>query len=312
MGKLKNTTIKLKEWLKYNNLGKRNTLLLALFLFIFIITSILIIISKPDLTKQLKIPSIINNNSEKRENTYLESQDRTKTNEIYLEEFGSKADPNKLVDYSENSGVMFEPHAETMYDDYWANRGLFDTDENLDGNENSLDNQEEPPDWMIAWGLAESKETNTEEVSGNIMTYDDPIYDKNNSQILQEISRYIERDIKNSGYIAILADREGYDSDIGMYVNYSKKRISYLGYYDNVIKKTNSNNTEIMEAWKELYEELDKYSNIIKGIESIQDLESNREKLVELKLINKADKFTQTANKYIVDSEINMQAKEVD
>lgn len=137
----------------------------------------------------------------------------------------------------------------------------------------------------------------------------DPIYRKSDKEILNEITDYLNREILNIGYINIFTVGRSTEY-IKIDVSRVKTEILKMDYYNTVIK-TKGMDKEIVNQWNKVYSETRKYKIIINQLIVESNLDTIKEKLMDLDIIDSISNFIEVADEYkdntmpIIDGSIN-------
>ena len=291
---------KIRKMLRYTD-NKIIIIAVATLVIIVVVITALLIFNKPD---DLKVSGL---NNERSDQTTIEESDETnrssnisledKLDQTFHKEFGEGLDTKELKEMRKFTGRVIKQPVEEVEE---VGNGLFDLidkDSNIeyDGDGNKI----------------EIKEANDNK-------FDDPLLKMSNKAVLYKIQMYINGEIKNNGYLSLLTksktDKEHVEE---RNVSYSvtlasaKESVSYIHYYNRIIKQTNSDNKALLASWDKVYKEVVKYKEIIDNINSIEDVPTYREDLNKLKLVSVTDSFVREALKYIGDYNPYEESEEV-
>ena len=170
----------------------------------------------------------------------------------------------------------------------------------------------------IAEGEGETTETDGETVEEELIlgmeevdlnSWVDPIYRKSDKEILDEITDYLNQEILNIGYINIFTVGRSTE-DIKIDISRVKTEILKIDYYNTVIK-TKGMDKDIIKQWNKVYSETRKYKIIINQLIVESNLDTIKEKLMDLDIIDSVSNFIELADEYeddtmpIIDGSIN-------
>lgn len=253
--------------------------------------------------------------------TYLKINEPDKLNEITL---NTKVDTNKEKSKTEDKNLdtdnknTNEYGKEDMqykeYEDAGENEKGLKEYNGMTGNiiEQPIEIEDEQPinEDLLSEIDEDSEISNSSEdieIKYNSDDYKDELLNKPVESLIYEVRKYVEEDIKNMSYIAVMTNIKNEEDfkkikgyNYSVLLNKAKISVRYVDYYDKLIKNKCIGLDDINKAWGKIKEDIKKLDKALKNIDNISDMIKSKE-LKNINIIKTSNEFTSIANKYLID-----------